>query len=292
MARIRTIKPEFCTSEQIGECSPTARLLFVELWCFCDDAGRHPASPLRLKAECFPFDSFTKEQMEGFIDELIDRGLLVEYKFEGQKFWQVTGWHHQKIDKPSIKYGPKETVKVGNGASICKPLPVDSLVTRGRMTSEEEPESFEEASESTRGGFDDSSPNGSRGLADSSPPEGNGREWKGMEGKGEDRSDPHSLIGGMSKDFQAVWKRWRAHQRENFTPLTPTAEEAALMELARCYPGQEGEQIKVVEFSILRRAKNLITNGDHRKNQTTTAGVAGSGQKTKGEQDWERILGT
>lgn len=292
MARIRTIKPEFCTSEQIGECSTTARLLFVELWCFCDDAGRHPASPLRLKAECFPFDSFTREQMEGFIDELVDRGLLVEYRFEGQKFWQVTGWHHQKIDKPSIKYGPKETVKVSNGASICKPLPIDSLITRGRLTSGDNSESVEEDSTSVRLGFDEDSTNTSRGLDDSPPPDRKGMERKGKEGKGEDRSHPHSLVEKMGEPFRAVWKRWRAHQRENFTPLTPTAEEAALMELARCYPGQEGDQIQVVEFSILRRAKNLITNGDHRKQQALTAGVASGGQKTKGEQDWERILST
>ena len=54
MSRIRTVKPEFWTSEQIIACSPIARLLFIGLWNFCDDNGVHPASYIRLKAEVFP----------------------------------------------------------------------------------------------------------------------------------------------------------------------------------------------------------------------------------------------
>lgn len=34
MARIRTIKPEFWTSEQVMGCAPLARLLFIGLWNF------------------------------------------------------------------------------------------------------------------------------------------------------------------------------------------------------------------------------------------------------------------
>lgn len=104
MARIRTIKPEFFTSEQVAECSPNARLLFVGIWCFCDDQGIHPASPARVKMEVFPGDAFTKSDIEAMVAELIQAGLLVEYEAEGQNYWFVTGWKHQKIDKPTKKY--------------------------------------------------------------------------------------------------------------------------------------------------------------------------------------------
>ena len=40
MARIRTIKPEFFTSEDIVALSPLARLLFIALWCEADREGR------------------------------------------------------------------------------------------------------------------------------------------------------------------------------------------------------------------------------------------------------------
>lgn len=102
MARIRTIKPDFWTSEQIVECSTNARLLFVGMWNFCDDSGRHPASPKTLKARVFPGDSFTLEEIQSMVDELSKQRLIETYETtEGQCYWQVTGWRHQKIDKPN-----------------------------------------------------------------------------------------------------------------------------------------------------------------------------------------------
>jgi hypothetical protein len=105
MARIRTIKPEFFTSEQIVECSTSARLLFVGLWCFSDDGGVHPASIKRLKMEVFPGDTLTDEAIQQMIDELLTHGLIVEFEAESQRFWHVSGWdRHQKIDRPTEKY--------------------------------------------------------------------------------------------------------------------------------------------------------------------------------------------
>jgi hypothetical protein len=104
MARIRTIKPEFWTSEQVVECSTTARLLFIGLWNFCDDAGIHPASPMRIKMQLFPADETTVADVESLLGELVDAGLLVSYEAEGKSYYQVTGWHHQKIDKPNFRY--------------------------------------------------------------------------------------------------------------------------------------------------------------------------------------------
>ncbi len=44
MARIRTTKPEFFTSEQVMNLSIFARFAFLGMWNFCDDGGNHPAS--------------------------------------------------------------------------------------------------------------------------------------------------------------------------------------------------------------------------------------------------------
>lgn len=104
MARYRTIKPEFWTSGQVVECSTNARLMFVGLWNFCDDAGIHPASTKRVKMELFPGDDFTQEQIQGWVDELLAVDLLRQYEVDGQSFWIVTGWHHQKIESPSYRH--------------------------------------------------------------------------------------------------------------------------------------------------------------------------------------------
>ncbi len=106
MSRIRTIKPEFWTSEQVVECSPTARLLFIGFWNFADDNGVLPASAKHIKMLVYPGDDFTVAQVQGFIDELLHQGLLAGFTAEdGRAYWYVTGWsRHQKIDKPSNKY--------------------------------------------------------------------------------------------------------------------------------------------------------------------------------------------
>ena len=104
MARIRTIKPEFWTSEQIMECSPIARLLFIGMLNFCDDGGNHPASAKTLKAEVFPGDNLAESGVQSLLDELLGEALIIPYEADGKGFWHVTGWHHQKIDKPTFKH--------------------------------------------------------------------------------------------------------------------------------------------------------------------------------------------
>ena len=106
MARNRMIKPEFWTSEQVVECSTSARLLFIGMWNFADDAGNQPASFARMKMLIFPGDDFTLSAIEGYVQELTDARLLEVYTVESERFVHITGWHHQRIDRPTIVYPP------------------------------------------------------------------------------------------------------------------------------------------------------------------------------------------
>jgi hypothetical protein len=76
MARIRTIKPEFFTSEDIVSLSLSARLLYVATWCEADKEGRLQWKPKTLKMRYFPADSFNIEKA---CDELVSTGLVVLY---------------------------------------------------------------------------------------------------------------------------------------------------------------------------------------------------------------------
>jgi len=132
MARIRSIKPEFWSSEQVMECSPMARLLFVGLWNFCDDAGRHPFSPRQIKALVFPADDFSSENILGMLDELSSNGLIDIYVVENRKYLQVTGWRHQKIDRPQpprfpgpIVDGSSNDIRHGGDDIEEQVIPVD-----------------------------------------------------------------------------------------------------------------------------------------------------------------------
>src|SRR5690242_5372256 len=101
MARIRTIKPEFWSSEQNMECSRDARLLFIGLWNFVDDAGRCADSAKTLKAQVFPGDDdIDSTTIRRWLDELSTNKLIQYYEVGGRAYLQVTGWHHQKIDRP------------------------------------------------------------------------------------------------------------------------------------------------------------------------------------------------
>lgn len=109
MARIRSIKPEFWTSEQVMESSPLARLLFLGIWNFCDDSGVHPLKPVSLKALIFPGDDIDSTTIRRLLDELSTNGLLVLYAVGEKEYLQVTGWHHQRIDKPTFKFPTAES---------------------------------------------------------------------------------------------------------------------------------------------------------------------------------------
>ncbi len=134
MSRIRTIKPEFWTSEQVMRCSMMTRLLFIGLWNFSDDHGIHPASCVRLKAELFPADTCPLSDVEQCIAELIKQELIEEYEVDGNTYWIITGWKkHQKIDKPTYRHPLPLTPR--NSTSIRRILVEPSDTERNGMES-------------------------------------------------------------------------------------------------------------------------------------------------------------
>ncbi|WP_296187849.1 DnaT-like ssDNA-binding domain-containing protein [Pseudomonas sp. UBA1879] len=153
MARIRSIKPEFWTSEQVMECSPLARLLFIGIWNFCDDAGNHPLSPKTLKALVFPGDDVTSTQVAGLVDELESNGLLSIYAHSAKLYLHVNGWHHQKIDKPTIKH-PAFTAPITDESSNApRQLDEQSSNSSGGLPPGVEGEGKGESTHSARGPF-------------------------------------------------------------------------------------------------------------------------------------------
>jgi len=76
MARQRTLKPGFFTNEDLGACSPLARLLFAGMWCWADRLGRTLDRPRRLKAEILPYDAADGEAL---VSELARAGMIRRY---------------------------------------------------------------------------------------------------------------------------------------------------------------------------------------------------------------------
>lgn len=148
MARIRSIKPEFWTSEQVMECSPMARLLFIGIWNFCDDAGNHVASPRTIKANVLPGDDIDSTTVQGLLDELYQNGLIDFYIVDSKRYLHVTGWHHQRIDKPTYKH-PAYKSGENDEKSLTAPRALDESSTTERSGEERKGIGEEEAAAST-----------------------------------------------------------------------------------------------------------------------------------------------
>lgn len=100
MPRIRTVKPEFWADEKVSKLPRDARLLFLGLFNFADDAGRMRGNPMLIRAQVFPYD--TDIDSESLLRALAESSLIVRYEVEGESYLWIRNFNkHQKIDKPS-----------------------------------------------------------------------------------------------------------------------------------------------------------------------------------------------
>jgi hypothetical protein len=119
MSRIRTIKPEFWSDDKVVAVSRDARLLFIGIWNFADDAGNVERSAVQLKARVFPADlDVSTADIERMVDALIAHVLVIEYSVSGKKFLHIPGFaKHQVINRPSKpKCPPYESSLNAHGA--------------------------------------------------------------------------------------------------------------------------------------------------------------------------------
>lgn len=99
---IRTIKPEFWQDEKVGKMSIHARMLFIGMWNFADDFGVVRGHPVFLRSQIFPYDDFTKMDIESWVDEIANQGMITVFVSKSENFYQINNFlKHQVINKPS-----------------------------------------------------------------------------------------------------------------------------------------------------------------------------------------------
>lgn len=100
--RIRTIKPEHWQDERLAETSRDARLFYLGLMTRADDEGRQSAHPALLRAHCCPFDLDAEPAIPGWLDELVDAGVILRYEVDGRQYIAITSWlDDQRIANPA-----------------------------------------------------------------------------------------------------------------------------------------------------------------------------------------------
>jgi hypothetical protein len=138
MGRIRTIKPEFPQSESMGRISRDARLTFILLWTMADDAGRLRGHPKLIANLLFPCDDDAGENVETWLDELVQEGCIARYKADGHHYIEICQWRkHQKIDHPTASRFPENSQKILPLANPREDSPLDLGEDLGRDQGEE-----------------------------------------------------------------------------------------------------------------------------------------------------------
>ena len=100
MARRRMITPSFWTDDKILELEIGARLLFIGMWNFADDDGIIVNKPKQIKAQIYPADNITHEQITEWLMSIHEQGLILF----GNKctLIKIKGWSiYQKINRPT-----------------------------------------------------------------------------------------------------------------------------------------------------------------------------------------------
>ena len=118
MARKRQIDPGFWTNEQVAELPRDARLLFLGMISNADDEGRLHGSPIYLRMAILPGDDVSREQVQGWRDQIVAQGLAQLYRAGDAEYLWLPTWHtHQYISKRQASKipAPPQTARSPSG---------------------------------------------------------------------------------------------------------------------------------------------------------------------------------
>src|SRR5450756_402233 len=93
--RIRSIRPEFWSSEDITALSWDARLIFIGLWSYVDDNGVGRDVDKLIVADLFPLEEDQRgvlKRVHGALTELSGRLMLDRYIVEGKPYLHVASF--------------------------------------------------------------------------------------------------------------------------------------------------------------------------------------------------------
>ncbi len=105
MARIRSVKPEYWTDEDIAELPRDARLLFIGLWNLADEHGRVRGDARYIKGQLFPYDDdLTASDIDKLLDLIGAARKLVRYESASRSYlFLPTLAKHQRLEPDKVE---------------------------------------------------------------------------------------------------------------------------------------------------------------------------------------------
>lgn len=99
--RIRTIRPEFYSSESVGSMTWKTRLVFINLWSYVEDNGVQLDNPRLFRGQCMPYDDSVLDDIEDAFAELEQCGSIIRYERDGKRLLFIPGFEKwQNIQRP------------------------------------------------------------------------------------------------------------------------------------------------------------------------------------------------
>jgi len=212
--RIRTIKPEFFTHEELSDLELTSklpiRLSFIGLWCAADREGRFKWKPRSLGIQILPYDDI---DFSVILDALVSKGFVKRYEVDGSEYGFIPSFpRHQVINNreqaSTIPSFDQELTRESGVDDACS----DALKSR------------------------------ESGVGHACKGEGKGKEGKGREGKDEKLELPFE-----SDEFELAWSMWQEHRKEKKKKLTQST---ATMQLKEMKEIGETRAINMIHYSI------------------------------------------
>lgn len=102
MARIRTVKPEFWTHEDLSALPEATHMLAAALLNYADDEGYFNANPGLIKAACFPLRDLSVSVQDS-LNMLVQNGFVrIGVGTDGKRYGQVVTFNeHQRVNRPT-----------------------------------------------------------------------------------------------------------------------------------------------------------------------------------------------
>ncbi|EOB7509657.1 hypothetical protein [Providencia stuartii] len=130
MARARNIKPGFFTNDDLAECDPLARILFVGLWTVADREGRLEDKPRKIKAMVLPYDNVDCDKL---LAQLHGKNFITRYAVDGNEFIQINNW--KKHQNPHMKEAASEIPE-----QVTQPTDIKEAPEKHHASTVQEPE--------------------------------------------------------------------------------------------------------------------------------------------------------
>jgi len=145
MARKRILDPGIWQSQDFGNLTTLAKLVFIGLFSQADDEGRGRANPQYIKNTLFPYDEDLKRKdIESAFSEIAKNMSIVFYESDGGEYYALTHWEvWQKVDKPQKSKLPEPQ---GNSRNFTEQETTGTAPkeTKGKKTAKFIPPTLEE----------------------------------------------------------------------------------------------------------------------------------------------------